>query len=266
MEALVAVAVLAIFGYTVGSIKVINQGNEGIVERLGRYQRTLKPGLNVVVPFLDTVLVETTREQQLDVAPQTATTSDNVTIKVDAVLFWRILDVEKAYYNVEDLEEALKNIVLGSLRSAVGHMSLSETFSNRDQINKTLLKELDSATEPWGVKVTRVEIQEVEVPENVRQALELERAAESKRRAEVAEAKATVESIERIAAALKADPNAEAVIRYLLTQRYVDANYKLSESNNSKIIFMDPKALSETIGELIGADSTEGFGNSGSSS
>jgi regulator of protease activity HflC (stomatin/prohibitin superfamily) len=257
MESLIAVAVLALFGYTIGSVKVIDQGYEGIVQRLGRFQRTLKPGLNFVVPFFDAVLIESTREQLLDIAPQAVTTKDNVTMKVDAIIYWRILDVEKAYYEVEELDKALENLVLGSLRSQIGQMTLNETFSNRTKINQALLTELDQATEPWGVKIVRVEVQEIELPEKLQRALEEERTAETAKRAELLQSQATVESIGQIASALKAQPNADAVMRFLMTQRYVDANYKLSESSNSKIIFMDPKALSETIGELIGAENAE---------
>jgi regulator of protease activity HflC (stomatin/prohibitin superfamily) len=259
MESLIAVAVLALFGYTVGSMKVIDQGYEGIVQRLGRFQRTLKPGLNFVVPFFDSVLVESTREQLLDIKPQAVTTKDNVSIKVDAIIYWRILDVEKAYYEIEDLDLALENLVLGSLRSQIGQMTLNETFSNRDKVNQALLRELDQATEPWGVKIVRVELQEIALPEALQRALEAERTAETTKRAELLQSQATVESIKQIAEALQAQKNPEAVMRFLMTQRYVDSNYKLSESNNSKIIFMDPKSLSETVGELIGADTTEGL-------
>jgi regulator of protease activity HflC (stomatin/prohibitin superfamily) len=257
METVIAVAVLALFGYTVGSVKVIDQGYEGIVQRLGRFQRTLKPGLNFVVPFFDSVLVESTREQLLDIKPQAVTTKDNVSIKVDAIVYWRILDVEKAYYEIEDLDTALENLVLGSLRAQIGQMPLDDTFSNRNKVNQALLKELDQATEPWGVQIMRVEVQEIVLPEKLQRALEEERTAETAKRTALLEAEGTVKSIEQLANALKSQPNAEAVMRFLMTQRYVDANYKLSESNNSKIIFMDPKALSETVGELIGAETID---------
>ncbi|NJP09001.1 MAG: paraslipin [Leptolyngbyaceae cyanobacterium RU_5_1] len=259
MESLIAVAALVVIGYTIGSVKIINQGFEGIVERLGRYQRTLKPGLNFVVPLLDAVLVETTREQLLEIEPQSVITRDSLTIMVDAVLFWKILDVQKAYYSIENLEESLRNLVLTTLRAQVGQMNLQETVSSQSKINQALLKELDKATEPWGVKVIRVEVQEIKVSEELRRAMEGERIAETNRQAAVLETKATVESIERISKALQAQPNANAVMRYLLTQRYVEANYELGKSDNSKIIFMDPKALTEAITDLIGGDRNEGI-------
>ncbi len=259
MEPLLAALTLVIVGYIFGSVKIINQGSEGIVERLGQYRRTLKPGMNFVIPLIDTVLVESTREQILDIPAQSAITRDNVTLDVDAVVYWKILDVQKAYYAIEDLEAALQNIATTTLRSEIGRMDLRETTSSRTQINQALLHQLDEATENWGVKVLRVEVQEIKISDTLREALEAERAAESKRRATLSETEGVVESIRRISTALQGQPNSDVVLRYLMTQHYVDANLKLSESNNSKIIFMDPKSLTETVAELIAAESTEGI-------
>lgn len=255
MESLIAIAALAILGYMVGSVKVINQGYEGLVERLGRYQRSLKPGLNFVVPLLDTVLVETTREQLLDIEPQSAITRDNVTITVNAVVFWKILNVEKAYYEIENLEEALKNLALTTLRSEIGQMDLRETVSSRNKINQALLKELDNATEPWGVKVIRVEVQEIKLSPTLEKSLETERAAESERRAQISKTEGMVESIRRISKALKEDKEHTAqILRYLLAQQYVESNYELGKSDNSKILFMNPQNLTEAISDMIGTE------------
>jgi regulator of protease activity HflC (stomatin/prohibitin superfamily) len=251
MESFLAALTLAIVGYIFGSIRIIQQGNEGIVERFGQYRRTLRPGLNFVIPAVDTVYVETTREQLLDIAKQKAITQDNVTINVDAILYWKILDVQKAYYAVEDLEAALANLVVTTLRSEIGRMDLRQTFSNRNKINQELLNELDKATENWGVKVMRVEIQEIELSPDLERALERERVAESERKAQISEADATVESINRISRALQSHPNAAAVLRYLATQHYVQANVELGKSPSSKIIFMDPRTLSQNVSELI---------------
>jgi regulator of protease activity HflC (stomatin/prohibitin superfamily) len=253
---LIAIATLAVIGYMIGSVRVINQGYEGLVERLGRYERTLKPGLNFVVPVLDTVLVETTREQLLDIEPQSSITRDNVTITVDAVMYWKILDVQRAYYAIENLEDALKNLVLTTLRSEIGQMDLRETFSSRNKVNQTLLKELDSATEPWGVKVIRVEVQEIKLSATLQQSLETERAAESERRAQISKTEGLVESIHRISRALKDDKEtASSILRYLLAQRYVESNTEVGKSDNSKIIFMDPKNLNEALNSLMGDES-----------
>lgn len=259
--AIVAALSLAIIGYMAGSVKIINEGNAGIVERLGRFRRTLNPGLNFVIPVMDTVLVETTREQLLDIEPQSAITRDNVSVTVDAIMYWKILDVYKAYYAVEDLEASLRNLVTTALRSEVGQMELKEIVSSRNKINQGLLHQLDEATETWGVKIMRVEVEEIQISKTLQEALELERAAESKRKAAISETEGTVESIQRLSRALQAQPNSNEVLRYLIMQRYVESNLKLSESDNSKIIFMDPKSLTETVGELIASDQTEGFGN-----
>lgn len=257
MESLLAALALVVVGYIAGSVKIINEGNEGLVERLGQYRRSLKPGLNFVIPIFDTVLIESTREQILDIDPQQTITRDNVPLTVDAVMFWKILDTQKAYYGVEDLESALTNLVVTAIRGEIGQMDLREAVSGRNKINQALLHQLDEATENWGVKIMRVEVQELAPSKTILESLELERSAESRRKATMSETEGTVESIRRIALALQGQPNSQAVLQYLIAQKYVDANLKLSESGNSKIIFMDPKALNETLGELISADQTE---------
>lgn len=263
MEPFLAALTLAIAGYIFGSVKIVQEGNEGIVERFGQYRRTLQPGLNFVIPVVDTVLIETTREQLLDTAKQKAITSDNVTIQVDAILYWKILEVKKAYYAVEDLEAALANLVITNLRSKIGSMNLRDAISKRTDINTGLLKELDAVTEGWGVKVTRVEVQEIALSEDMEKALEKEKTSDIFLKAQIAEADATVESIERIARALKDKENAEAVLKYLFAQKYVESNLELGKSNNSKIIFMDPRALSETVSELIAASDSDQISKGG---
>ncbi|MEO0409105.1 MAG: SPFH domain-containing protein [Cyanobacteria bacterium P01_A01_bin.135] len=262
MEALAILLFLAI-GYIVGSIRVINEGYEAIVERLGRYRCKLSPGLNFIVPLLDQIVwVATTREQILDIDPQDAFTSDNVNLQIDAVVYWRILEVQQTYYTIEDVEEALRNLVVTTLRSLVGKMKLEETYSNRQETNRILLEELDDATATWGVKVIRVEVQNINLPETIQKSLEKERAAESqkraavleaegKRQAAIAEAQATVESARLIVEQLQGKVDPKAVLKYLIEQRRVDANYQLGKSNNSKIIFMDPKGFDEATAELI---------------
>jgi regulator of protease activity HflC (stomatin/prohibitin superfamily) len=274
MESIFAAVALLIIGYTVGSVKIINQGNEALVERLGRYHRKLSPGLNFIVPFVDTiVLEESTRERVLDTEPQEAITKDNVSVKVDAVMYWRILQLERTYYAVEDVEEALKNLVTTTLRSEIGRMQLAQTFSSRAEINHALLQQLDDATATWGVKVTRVEVENIAPAKSVLDAMELERAAESrkkasiseaegKKRAAIEEAEGAVQSMKLLAEALKNQPNSQEILRYLVAQRYIDTNYRLGESPNSKIIFMDPKALTEALGELMVDETPGGQGNS----
>ena len=264
MGSLLAALALAVVGYIAGSITIISEGTEGVVERLGKYRRSLEPGLNFVIPVLDNVLVESTREQILDIDPQQTITKDNVPLTVDAVIFWKILDGKKARYGVEDLESALTNLVVTALRGEVGQMELRQTVSARDNINRSMLHQLDEATANWGVKIMRVEVQEIKPSAAMLESLELEQTAEIKRKATLSETESMVESIRRIALALQGQPNSQAVLQYLIAQRYVEANLRLGESENSKIIFMDPKTLTETIGELIAADQPE-LGNSGNS-
>ncbi len=260
---IIAPMILVIFGYSIGSTRIITQGNQALVERLGQYKRKLDPGLNFIIPFVDRIAVEeTTRERVLDIAPQPAITKDNVSVEVNAVVYWRVLDLERAYYEVEDVEDAIGNLVITTLRSAIGHQELDETYSSREEINKTLLNELDKATVSWGVKVLRVEVQDITLPKSIMESLEKERAAESEKQAaifkaegekqaSISRAEGTVQSIEMIAQALQGQSNSQAVLQYLVAQRFVDANQKLGESENSKIIFMNPGDLSEAVVDLM---------------
>jgi regulator of protease activity HflC (stomatin/prohibitin superfamily) len=268
MQTILAALVVLVVGYTIGSVKIMNQGNEALVERLGRYHRKLTPGLNFIVPILDTIVwQDTTREQVIDIPPQEVNTKDNITLKVDAVVYWRILELERTYYAVEDIDEALSNLVMTTLRAEIGQLILEETYASRARLNDTLLRQLDDATTPWGVKVLRVEVQNINIPERVRESLEQERAAQSRKRAAISEAEGrkqalieeaegTVESIRKISEAMGNRGDTSEVLRYLLAQKYVDANYRLGASNNSKIVFMDPKALTEAMTDLISSDPT----------
>lgn len=252
MSSIFAILSLIIIGYTVGSVRVVKEGNEALMERLGRYRGTLKPGLNFIVPLLDSVVLEDTlREQTLDIEPQTAITKDNVTLIVDAIIYWRILDLEKTYYAIEDVETAIRELVTTSLRSEMGKMELQSTFSSRESINKALLDVLDEATEPWGVKVNRVEVQEIKPPQAVIDSMQMEQAAAIKKKAQILEAEGTVESMRLLATALDKADNRQEILNFLIAQRYVDSNQKLSESDNSKVIFMNPRDLTEGLVDLM---------------
>ncbi|WP_017306255.1 SPFH domain-containing protein [Spirulina subsalsa] len=249
-------SVIAAFISTVGaflaSIRIINEGNEALVERLGQYNKKLTPGLNFIVPVVDSIVVEeTTREKVLGIDPQNAISKDNVSLRVDAVVYWQIIDLEKTFYVVEDITSAIENLVVTTLRSAIGRLELEETYSSRDKINQELLQQLDEATSNWGVKITRVEVREITPARTVMESLELERAAESKKRAALLETEGTVKSIEMLSKALQLQPDAQKVLQYLVAQRYVDANEKLGESPNSKIVFMDPNALNQAMTDLM---------------
>lgn len=188
MNPFVWLIVLALGGGVASkSIRIVNQGDEALVETLGRYNgKKLKPGLNYTVPFIDQVVYkQTVREKVLDVPPQQCITRDNVSISVDAVVYWRIVDLEKAYYKVEDLQSAMVNLVLTQIRSEMGKLELDETFTARAEINELLLRELDISTDPWGVKVTRVELRDISPSKAVQDSMELQMTAERQKRADV---------------------------------------------------------------------------------
>jgi regulator of protease activity HflC (stomatin/prohibitin superfamily) len=180
--------VFLIFGGSAlaGSVKIVNEKNEYLIERLGSYNRKLEPGLSLLIPFLDKVVYkETIREKVLDIPPQSCITKDNVSITVDAVVYWRIMDMEKAYYKVENLQLAMVNLVLTQIRSEMGKLELDETLTARTEINEILLRELDVSTDPWGVKVTRVELRDIMPAKAVLESMELQMTAERKKRAAI---------------------------------------------------------------------------------
>jgi len=191
------------------SVRIINQSDEALVETLGRYNgKKLTPGLNFTVPFVDRMVYKaTTREKVLDVPPQQCITRDNVSISVDAVVYWRIVDLEKAYYRVENLRDAMVNLVLTQIRSEMGKLELDETFTARADINELLLRELDISTDPWGVKVTRVELRDISPSKAVLDSMELQMTAERQKRADVLTSEG-----ERDAAINSARGRAESVV------------------------------------------------------
>jgi regulator of protease activity HflC (stomatin/prohibitin superfamily) len=188
VEQLIFIIFLALGGSALaGSVKIINQGNEALVETLGKYNgRKLEPGLRLLTPFLDKIVYKgTIREKVLDIPAQQCITRDNVSISVDAVVYWRIMDMEKAYYRVENLQSAMVNLVLTQIRSEMGKLELDQTFTARSEINELLLRELDVSTDPWGVKVTRVELRDIVPSKAVQDSMELQMAAERRKRATI---------------------------------------------------------------------------------
>lgn len=259
---ILAPMILVIIGYTIGSTKIVTEGNEALVERLGKFHKKLDPGLNYIIPFVDRIAVEETiREQVLDIEPQQSITKDNISVEVDAVVFWKVLDLKEAFYNVDDVQAAIQNLVVTTLRSMIGELELSQTYASRADLNRQLLQQLDDATKHWGVKVTRVELQEIKPPQNVLESLARARAAETEKQAAISEAEGTVKSIEIISKALQGQSNSRQVLQFLVAQRFVEANQKLGESPNSKVVFMDPKALSEAMTDLISTPDSPVDGN-----
>lgn len=242
-------AITVILGYSFAGVKIVKEGNQALVERLGKYNKKLKPGLNFIIPLFDSVVVEETlREKVLDIEPQNTITKDNVSLKVDAVIYWQIMDLEKTFYTIEDIEDAIENLVLTNMRSAMGELFLKDTYSSRKNINEKLLNDLDEATGNWGVKINRVEIKTIEPIARVMESLE---EAENKKRTAILEAEEIVHYLKSISQVLEKEPNASAVLQFLLAKRYVEANEKFVDSPNSKVLFMDPKALNEALYHLM---------------
>ena len=209
MNQIFLLIMLALGGSAIaGSTRIVKTGEQALVENLGIYKRKLDPGLNFLVPFLDKVVYqETIRERVLDIPPQPCITRDNVSITVDAVVYWRIMDLEKAYYKVQNIQTAMVNLVLTQIRAEVGKLELDETFTARAQLSIILLEELDEATDPWGVKVTRIELRDIIPAQAVQEAMELQMSAERKKRAAVLTSEG-----EREAAVNSAKGRAEAQI------------------------------------------------------
>jgi regulator of protease activity HflC (stomatin/prohibitin superfamily) len=268
MDPIIFIILLVLVGYGLASARLINQGNMALVERLGRYHRKLNPGLSFIVPILDQIVMEdTTREQLLDVKPQNVITKDGVYLEVDAILYWRIHDIEKSYYAIDDLQPALSNLATTTLRENIAQNTLEETNMSRDEMNKNILGELNPIASDWGVEIIRLDIQSINPPEAVRKSMQEQQtaqikkkavieAAEGERQAAVKRAEGTKTSIEIIAEALRKHPESKDILRYLVAQDYVDASQKLGESNNAKIVFVDPANSTEMFQELI-SDSVE---------
>ena len=179
-----AVFVMAALG--LNSVKITSGGQSRLVERLGKYDRQLQPGLSFVLPVVEKVVShESLKERVLDIPPQQCITRDNVSIEVDAVVYWQLLEHPRAYYAVDNLQSAMVNLVLTQIRAEMGKLDLDETFTTRSEVNDVLLKELDQATDPWGVKVTRVELRDIKPTQGVQQAMEQQMTAEREKRAAV---------------------------------------------------------------------------------
>lgn len=272
MDPIIFIIFLALVGYALASAKMVNQGNAALVERLGRYHRQLNPGLSFIVPIIDQIVMEnTTREQLLDIKPQNVITKDGIYLEVDAILYWRIQDIKKSFYAIDDLEQSLANIATTTLRENIAQNSLEDTNMSRAEMDKIILVELNSITYSWGVETIRLDIQSITPPETVRKSMEEQQNAQIKKQAvilaaegeeEAAERRATgtKRSIEIISEALRSHPESKDILRYLVAQDYVDASQKLGESNNAKIVFVDPANSTEMFQELISDSVEENYG------
>ncbi len=189
-------------------VKAVPQGEIWTVERFGAYLRMVQPGLNFVLPFIDRVGRRlNVQEQVVDIPEQSVITRDNATVAVDGIIYYRVMEPEKAAYQVANLSLALTTLAMTNIRAVIGEMELDSTLSSRERINTALLVILDGATMPWGVKVSRVEIRKIEPPENLIRAMNLQMTAERERRAAVARAEG-----ERQAEILRAEGEKQALI------------------------------------------------------
>jgi regulator of protease activity HflC (stomatin/prohibitin superfamily) len=177
------------------SIKMVSQATVKLIERLGKYHKTAESGLNIIIPFIDKVRATLDlREQLIDIDPQAVITRDNVTMEVDCVVYWQIIDPIKAVYEIYNIQQGIKQLTTSTIRSVIGDLDLDHTLSGRDTINVKLRTVLDGATDKWGIKVIRVELRNVMPPEDIRLTMEKQMTAERNKRALILQAEGEKQS------------------------------------------------------------------------
>ena len=258
-------------------VRIVPQGEEWIVQRLGKYRVTLLPGLRFIIPYFDTVSYKvTTKDIILDVQEQEVITRDNAVIVVNAIAFIKVTDPVKAVYGVEDYSEAIRNMIMTTLRSIVGEMELDQALSQRDMIKARLKAGVADEALDWGLTVKSVEIQDIKPSESMQRAMELQAAAERERKAMVTRAEgekqsmilsaeARLESAKRDAEAqiMLADASSQAITKvtaafgenelpmlYLLGEKYIASLGKMAESQNAKVVVL-PGDLQNTLRGLF---------------
>lgn len=280
MTSLIITATIALFVLVTvfKGVRIVPQGEEWIVERLGRYHTTLKPGLNILVPYMDVVAYRLpTKDIILDVQQQEIITRDNAVIVANALCFAKVVDPQKASYGVVNYAYAVTSLTMTSLRAIVGAMDLDEALSSREQIKARLREAMSEQTEDWGITVRSVEIQDIKPSPSMQAAMERQAAAERERKADVTraegakqaailEAQARQESAKLDAAAQVnlAEASAQAITlvknavgsdvtpaMYLLGERYINAMENLAASDNAKMVVL-PADLQEAVRGMLG--------------
>ena len=224
--------IVLVLAFIIQGLKIVPPYQRGVIQRLGRYVRTADPGLNLLIPFMDSIIRVDMREQVVDVPPQDVITKDNVAVEVDAVIYHEATDPVKLTYNVENFIVAVIKLAQTNLRNVVGEMDLDQALTSRDKINSTLREVLDEATDKWGVRVVRVEIQRIEPPADVTQSMHQQMKAEREKRAQILESEGS-----RQAAILTAEGEAEAVRLNADAKRYRLETEAAGESNAIEVVF-----------------------------
>ncbi|QKI88304.1 SPFH domain-containing protein [Thiomicrorhabdus xiamenensis] len=222
-NALVIILFIAVLFILMRGVKVVPQAENWVIERLGKYNSTLEGGLNFIIPFIDDVRVKyNMQEQTIDIPSQRVITKDNVSIFIDGIVFIRITDAQSATYSALDVKQMISQLCQTTLRSEIGSLELDETLSSRDDLNASLMQALNNASNEWGLKVTRVEVSDISVPEEVQKAMELQLQATRERRAIETKAQAEKNAVIAEAEALKqkAFLEAEALERTADAERY----------------------------------------------
>ena len=191
-----ALVTLIFFVYLSTGLRITSSKRSRLIERLGKFNREMQPGLSYLLPGVERVVShESLKERVLDIPSQQCITKDNVSIEVDAVVYWQLLKHEQGYYGVENLSTAMVNLVLTQIRTEMGKLDLDQTFTTRTEVNEVLLRELDEATDPWGVKVKRVEMRDIIPSKGVKEAMEAQMTAEREKRAEILRSEGNKEAV-----------------------------------------------------------------------